>query len=343
MGKLVRTATRQNADACGGKGVRNVKGHFATSRRLREIPLTLDSRCIRLKKICEPSDSVRKRNTQPTTAEVSDTRIARLEDKMENLLSAMESFIGSPGTPVSSMNGFQPPKNGNFSSSTVGSHAAVVTPSSVSNESDGPALVAESIAGFPQNPMSWIRTHQQTGLSRSFPLSNQSEDRLSYFRSRMLPSFPFIDFTADMTGWYLRKNRPVLLQAILTVTTFSTQERLVQVEELKRLLFTSALLEVQSNIDILLGTLTYIAWNTDAFLGRSNLLSRLMMLAISLVYDLRLFKPSSPDVQLMMTITQGREEESSQSPSGETMCGLLERQRAVLACFMLSSKYARLF
>jgi hypothetical protein len=154
----------------------------------------------------------------------------------------------------------------------------------------------------------------------------------------MLPFFPFIDLPPNMTTWYLRQNRPFLLQAIHTVTTFSTQERLPQVEELKRVLFTSALLEVQSNIDLLLGLLTYLTWSTDAFLGRADLLSRLMMLAISLVYDLRLFKPSSKDVEVMMMITQGQADDSSQSPADHTPYELLERQRAVLACFILSSK-----
>lgn len=58
---------------------------------------------------------------------------------------------------------------------------------------------------------------------------------------------------------------------------------------LKRLIFTSS-------IDLLLGLLTYLAWSTDAFLGRADLIYRLMMLALSIVYDLRLFKASSPDV-----------------------------------------------
>ncbi|KAF5865073.1 hypothetical protein ETB97_005314 [Aspergillus alliaceus] len=153
----------------------------------------------------------------------------------------------------------------------------------------------------------------------------------------MLPYFPFIDLTPDMTSQYLRQNRPFLLQAIHTVTIFSTEERLLQVEELKRLLFTSALLKVQSNIDLLLGLLTYIAWSTDAFLGRADLISRFMMLAISLVYDLRLFKPSSTDVHLMMAITQGQADENSPSGNEKTPYDLLEKQRAVLACFVLSS------
>lgn len=142
-----------------------------------------------------------------------------------------------------------------------------------------------------------------------------------------------------MTTQYLRQNRPFLLRAIYTVTTFSTQEKLAQVEELKHLLFTSALLKVESSIDMLLGLLTYIAWSTDTFLGRADLVSRLMMLATSLVYDLRLFRPSPPDVQVMMAISQGQDEEARQGPNTETPFSLSEGQRAVLACFVLSSKY----
>jgi hypothetical protein len=161
----------------------------------------------------------------------------------------------------------------------------------------------------------------------------------------MLPSFPFIHLRPEMTSWYLSQNRPFLLQAIHTVTAFSTKERTARVEELKRVLFTSALLRVQSSIDLLLGTLTYLAWSTDAFLGRADLVSRLLMLAISLASDLRLFKPSSLDTRLMMTMTQGHAEDThaddSETPGDEPPYELLERERAALACFILSSKCVR--
>ncbi|KMW66829.1 hypothetical protein BDDG_11742 [Blastomyces dermatitidis ATCC 18188] len=275
MAKLARSATGQSAAACA-------------------------PRCVRLKKTCQPSESVRKRNAQ--VAEESETRIARLEDKMESLLSAMQSFVGPPGAPGASVNVFQPFQP--FSADTI----------------------------LPSTPFSNSTLVNSANTSLSF-----TDDRLNFFRSRMLPYFPFINLNPDITSGYLRQNRPFLFQAIHTVTTFSTRERLVQVEELKRLLFTSALLKVQSNIDLLLGLLTYLAWSTDAFLGRADHISRLMMLAISLVYDMRLFKPSSIDVEVMMAVTQGRREENSQNPDDGTPYRLLERQRAMLACFILSS------
>jgi hypothetical protein len=266
-------------------------------------------------------------------------RISRLEDKMESLLSAIQSFIGARGEAGHAVNAIQPiNEHGSASSTTSHSKSTLVNPTDANFAfSDGSTFAAGSIATVTPHPNALLLPYQNP-VSPNPPLLIQEEERLSFFRSRMLPFFPFIDLTPNMTTWYLRQNRPFLFQAIHTVTTFSTQERLAKIEELKRAFFTSALLEVQSNIDLLLGVLTYLTWSTDAFLGRADLLSRLMMLAISLVYDLRLFKPSSTDAEVMMMITQGRAEENNQSPVDETPYKLLERQRAVLACFILSSK-----
>ncbi|KAJ5654301.1 hypothetical protein N7490_001304 [Penicillium lividum] len=295
-------------------------------------------RCVRLGKRCEVSESFRKRTTSTNPADVSDTRIARLEDKMESLLSTITAFTGNSVSSGSSMNIPQNPSlhADRISSSASFSNGALITPTSTSlGFNEGPIISTNSIATVlpNSNPLFLSNPHS---LPPSVPSANQPDERLDFFRSRMLPSFPFLNLTPDMTSWYLRQNRPILIQAIHTVTTFSTQERLIQSEEFKRLIFTSALIKVESNIDLLLGLLTYLAWSTDVFIGRADLVSRLMMLGISMIYDLRLFKPSSPDVQIMMTITQGRDEEGH-IPRDETHYDLLERQRAVLACFVLSS------
>jgi hypothetical protein len=252
------------------------------------------------------------------------------------MLSAMQSMAGSSGSsaeilgllneeriPLSTSSLDDTPAN---SISTNPSISRVPTPATdpsplVQAHIDLPAL-------FPYSP------------SPPEPSLREAEECLEFFRSQMLPYFPFINLTPDITAWQLHQNRPFLFQAILTITTFSTQKRLARIEDLKRILFTSALLEVQSNIDLLLGLLTYLAWSTDAFLGRADLISRLMILAISLVYDMRLFKPLRPDTRLMMTITQGQDYGGDQNPSDETVADFMEKQRAVLACFVLSSKYA---
>jgi hypothetical protein len=63
-----------------------------------------------------------------------------------------------------------------------------------------------------------------------------------------------------------------------------------------------------------------------------------MMLAISLVYDLRLFKPPPPDVQMLVALTQGFSDDARLANEG-TLHSFMDQQRAVLACFVLSSKY----
>lgn len=261
---------------------------------------------------------------------------------MESLLSAMQTFIGSP---ESSLNGPQPLGGESLSSSTSCSESTLVNSTSPhESASEEPTLTLNPTTANSPSP------HGLFSLSPySFPATtthSETDEQLNFFRSRMLPSFPFIHMKPDTTSWYLSQNRPFLLQAIHTVTTFSTEERLARVEELKRVLFTSALLKVQSSIDLLLGTLTYLAWSTDAFLGRADLVSRLLMLAISLASDLRLFKPSSLDIRLMMTMTQGHAEDTRaddrETPGDvETPYEVLERKRAALACFILSSKCVR--
>ncbi|KAL2136856.1 hypothetical protein VTI74DRAFT_582 [Chaetomium olivicolor] len=269
-------------------------------------------RCFRLGKECQPSDAARRRNAQKSTA--PDARIAQLEGKIEALFSAMQSVVSSSGSPADVLELLM---QESMSNSTAGAKS---TPSNSSGPSpdrgDGPTPASGEIA--------------MPNLIHGFS-PTEAEESLDFFRSKMLPCFPFLTLAPTLTASQLRNDRPVLFEAILTITTFSTQRRLPRIEALKQLVFTSALINTKSNVDLLLGVLTYIAWSNDAFLGRADLLSRLMVLAISLVYDLRLFKPSRPDMQAIVAYTQGFPEDDQST--GDFM----EQQRALLACFVLSS------
>ncbi|EED21432.1 tRNA processing endoribonuclease Trz1, putative [Talaromyces stipitatus ATCC 10500] len=276
-------------------------------------------RCHRLRKDCQPSESARRRNAQKSQqSQESDARIAQLEGKVDILMSMLQATASSSsGSSPVDINRFITGGHDTSNSTTSGSTL------------QGPTPPTES---FPTS-------------SSDIP-PKQAEECLEFFRTRMLPHFPFFNIPPDLTSWQLRVKRPVLFQAIVVVTTHSTQKKLSRAEDFKRLVFTSALVEVQSSIDLLLGILTYIAWSTDAFLGRANLLSRMMMLAISLVCDLRLFKPSSPDVQLIIRLTQGYsegDEEAASAASGGTLQSFLEQQKVVLACFVLSSNISSHF
>jgi hypothetical protein len=87
---------------------------------------------------------------------------------------------------------------------------------------------------------------------------------------------------------------------------------------------------------LLLGVLTYVAWSHDQFLNRSGTLSRLMMMAMSLVYDLRMNKPVPSDVHMLGAYSSDFHD-VTKDPDAEASPHHLERQRAVLGCFLLSS------
>lgn len=251
----------------------------------------------------------------------------------------MQSLVSTGSSPearqvlneenTSSSTSTSSPKDTPESSSSAGANAGV------GSGTPPPA------AGPPHTVPLHLNPSFSSGLSLlpATPSLSQDEKSLAFFRTRMLPYFPFIHLPTDIGAHQLSRDRPFLFQAIVTVTTFSTRTRLVKAEELKRTLFTSAFSNVESNIDLLFGLLTYLAWGSDAFLGGADLASRLMMLAMSLVYDLRLFKPSPPDIKLMMALTQGRSDEFEHNPVDETSQSFMEKQRALLACFVLSSKY----
>ncbi|OKL55400.1 hypothetical protein UA08_09293 [Talaromyces atroroseus] len=282
-------------------------------------------RCRRLRKQCQPSDSLRRRNAQK--AEESDIRIARLEGRIETLLSAMQSMASSngPSPEIQRLLDGESIALSTSSSKPTPANSTALNPSI----SGGPSPAALAYTNpFPPSHCSPL----PYGISQS-----QAETSLLFFRSHMLPCFPFINLAPGLTAWQLHQDRPFLFQAILTVTSFSTQVRLARAEELKHVLYTSAFVNTQSNTDLLLGLLTYLAWSTDAFLGRADLVSRLMMLAISLVYDLRLFKPSQTEIKIIVAITQGQNYDNGENASEETVEDLVEKQRAVLACFVLSS------
>ncbi|KAK3303727.1 uncharacterized protein B0T15DRAFT_541067 [Chaetomium strumarium] len=292
-------------------------------------------RCLRLGKDCQPSDAARRRSAQKAGA--PDARIAQLEGKVDTLLSALQAVVNPFGSPAGVLRQLR--EQGMLDSgassedatptnsvgTSTGSDPAIGTrPTPTSPTRGSPTALPYFKRDIPPYPSIW-------------PTEADAERSLAFFRSEMLPNFPFLNLAPTITVTQLRRDRPVLFQAIITVTTFSTRTRTPRIEALKETIFTSAFVETQSDIDLLLAVLTYIAWSTDAFLGRADLLSRLMVLAISLVYDLRLFKPPRPDVQAIVAYTQGFPEKDQRPSEEDTVHGFMERQRALLACFLLSS------
>ncbi|PYH97320.1 hypothetical protein BO71DRAFT_396305 [Aspergillus ellipticus CBS 707.79] len=286
-------------------------------------------RCLRLKKQCHPSDSVRRRTLRNLD---SGAHIAKLEGRIDTLTTMIQSIANSTGVST------DPQPNSNESlilNAGASTSGGISNPASTYRDHEVPPSLTD--AASQSSPSCTIGS--SPGLSPPlYELALDDASRyLDRFMNHMLPCFPFICISPSITIQQLRQDRPFLAEAIIAVATPSTQEKVVRTERLKYHLTKSAVLENQSSIDMLLGMLTYIAWSTDPFYQRSSNLSRMIMLAMSLVYDLQLGKPPPPpDAHVIATMTPGLGDPEQDSNDSSTQ-GILEQQRAVLACFVLSS------
>ncbi|KAJ5158415.1 uncharacterized protein N7500_008066 [Penicillium coprophilum] len=191
---------------------------------------------------------------------------------------------------------------------------------------------------------------------------------IDIFCSRMLHHFPFFHFPAHLTAEQLQLDRPFLFRAIICVTSASVEGNKASSLELKRVLCETAFLrQSQQNqqrpqhetVDLLLGLLVYIAWGWEHLRSRRSL-SRLMGVATSLVGELRSHDQVIPDVShtirhlepnggyddvygvpIATTATTTTTTTASAGASDTHL--YLERQRAILGCFVLGSALSAYF
>ncbi|TQB76273.1 hypothetical protein MPDQ_000581 [Monascus purpureus] len=151
----------------------------------------------------------------------------------------------------------------------------------------------------------------------------------------MLRFFAFLHLPPELSAQHLQQEQHLLFRAILTVTVSSTQQRLLRGGELKKLIAQAAFVETQAHMDLLLCVLTYVAWGYDQFFNKVASSSRLTQLTISLVGALHLHKSLPREAHSMPG--EVHEIAMPHTTNAETRQLLLERARAVLCCFLLSS------
>ncbi|KAL6701447.1 hypothetical protein J3F84DRAFT_354852 [Trichoderma pleuroticola] len=189
---------------------------------------------------------------------------------------------------------------------------------------------------------------------------------LDTFRSRMLHHFPFVHLPAHLTAEQLRVERPFLFRAIVCVTSASSEDKRETSLQLKRVLCDMAFLQLsphqkqqqpQQTVDLLLGLLVYIAWGWEHLHSRRSL-SRLMAVATSLAGELRSLDQAPPEITRTISQLEPRGElddvyngTAATTMTAATALGAgmtnarlyLERQRAILGCFVLGSAVSAYF
>lgn len=317
------------------------------------------TRCYRLKKECVQAGFRRRRHVQQQD---SAEKIVELEGKLDRLVSILESVARSPGVSASLRKALDDDEG--FADSRARSASSEqerdqdppeVDPATVSSSSSGTVFTG-SVSAAAATPVTSTSGHDLLCEARPSPgvscscatrphscdvSSHDAETCLHMFRSRFLPFFPFIHLAPEVTAQHILMSRPLLMRAIMAVTTPSTGRKLARGAELKRILAHATLLESQSNIDLLLSLLVFIAWSNDQFLNRvgnrkMGSLSRPMVLAVSIVTELHWNRPLAHANHMVASLPM-----QSAIPVSDEQCdgdqASLEIQRAVLGCFMLSS------
>ncbi|KAJ6101680.1 hypothetical protein N7499_001310 [Penicillium canescens] len=203
-------------------------------------------------------------------------------------------------------------------------------------------------------------------LSPSSVPPSSASISIDTFCSRMLHHFPFVHLPAYLTAEKLRLDRPFLFRAIICVTSVSAKDKMASSLELKRVLYETAFLQrspqqkqqqPQQTVDLLLGLLVYIAWGWE-HLRSNRSLPRLMAMAISLVGELRFLDQAVPEISRTISHLEpnggfdnvyGITPATTAMTTPKTGAGVtdtqlyLERQRAILGCFVLGSAVSAYF
>ncbi|KAJ5672230.1 hypothetical protein N7507_001357 [Penicillium longicatenatum] len=199
-----------------------------------------------------PGKAVRSRNAESNNPI---HRIAQLEDKIDSLVSQLES-------------------------------SRVIKP-----VADSPSIPKAYTS--PPDSVYPITGSQPPPAPAESTVDPSPEECLAAFRVRMLKYFPFMHLPHD--AQWMATHRPFLLTCIMAGSTQSTKVKLELGEKIKETLIQRVYFDNNAhsvNLDLLLGLLTFIAWGHENLLhGTPARVSRYSHLAMTLVFSLRLNKP----------------------------------------------------
>nr|POE71801.1 hypothetical protein CFP56_11677 [Quercus suber] len=143
---------------------------------------------------------------------------------------------------------------------------------------------------------------------------------------RMQYSFPFVPLTTEMTVQSLSQEKPMMLLAIMTVSSWrhrSTQMRLEK--RFRTELADRTIVNPRKDLELLQGMLVYLAWSHYFFDAKLQNTASILHLSVSMLSDLRLLQ-SRPAAAL------GKASQAVTAEPNEN-----QNRRAVLGCYFLCS------
>ncbi|CAK7201393.1 hypothetical protein SEUCBS139899_004097 [Sporothrix eucalyptigena] len=174
------------------------------------------------------------------------------------------------------------------------------------------------------------------------PTPAEADQSFHTFRSTMLPYFPYVYLPPDLTAVQLRRNRPVLWLAIMSITCqrVPTHTQLARSTHLRALFAHRVVFESEKSLDLLQALLAFLTWVHYTSKRDRPTLSVMSQLAVSLVYDLGLHKTASPCKSLIARLVRDHYQQSLAADDPPLLPPLLDERRAALAAYVLTSKFS---
>ena len=263
-GRACANCARAKAKCIPGSGVgvrceRYFVCHACLSENVKlGLAILTHTRCLRLNKDCQPTQSVRNRKTSNKQSAVKAERLEAKLDGLYKLLqsSAASSSIAGPSISVpGALSSRQP-----FPQS-------LQTPAASPGDGGGPDLRPRSLVLTPN--ASYVVSGTRSTISHcpetllmdsSEPSFDEAEECLNFFRTSMTTYFPFVLVSDSMTARELRHDRPFLWLCIMSIASKSTVQQRTLAREIRITMGRELLVEGRNNIDLLLGILVFLAW-----------------------------------------------------------------------------------
>ncbi|KAK8119314.1 uncharacterized protein PG998_003940 [Apiospora kogelbergensis] len=285
-------------------------------------------RCHRRGLECRPSATrVRKRGAR--TASVLQS--SQIENKLDDLMSLLRAHNAIPqATPDHHVAPTEPGTGA--ATSTLGNN----TPTT-SQRSSAPPSAAHLFSG------EGSAAHHDASQSipcGSSPPSNDDElcqshadELLDTFRTHYLRHFPFTYLAPEVSAQNLQLHRPFLWMNIQAICTRSSSQREILGQQVREYFARKFIIDLEKDIDILQGILTYLGWSLYHFSGKP-FLRRFASAANALVAEMRLHETLESARAVHHINSQPHSNDSSTS---STVDRTNEERRAILATFIISS------
>ncbi|KJR87925.1 uncharacterized protein SPSK_07010 [Sporothrix schenckii 1099-18] len=164
---------------------------------------------------------------------------------------------------------------------------------------------------------------------------------LDEFTTYSEKQFPFVAMPSYASLSYMRRDRPYVLLAVLTVTAdTSLQARLAL--EYRKALSQAMLVESRNSLDLLQSVLIFCIWHHHYFRPYSSQLYQLSQIAVTMAVEINLPSSMSPTLNSLMAPHHqalGQRPRSSRTPT-EQMANEIERARTFLGTYCVSASIA---